>query len=198
MSLAESKAASVGFERGLSMHQTKDEFVNVLKKMANFLPGAQDRLAEASLLVAQTDYAFLNKISKHATEPLSVILQLEPEKLACLANVPFKGCSCFYSYCKGVDCDTCFQILGVWVNAMVDGPDAEMNDGAAHSKSKSVFVQGTSHVLVDVAKVTVVGLERVSSGLTDVVVALSTGEKGDGSLPSSAVDEEAAANPFRV
>ncbi|GKE02501.1 hypothetical protein Tco_1390484 [Tanacetum coccineum] len=72
------------------------------------------------------------------------------------------------------------------------------DDGAAHSKSESVFVQGNSHVLVDAAKVTMVGLERVSSGLIDVVMALSPGEKGDGSLPSSAVDEEAAANPFRV
>ncbi|GJV54061.1 hypothetical protein Tco_1449802 [Tanacetum coccineum] len=39
-----SLAASAGFERGLSMHQTKDEFAAVLKKMANFMPSAQDRL----------------------------------------------------------------------------------------------------------------------------------------------------------
>ncbi|GJW34831.1 putative reverse transcriptase domain-containing protein [Tanacetum coccineum] len=136
-------------------------------KMANFMPGAQDRLAEASLLVAQTDYAFLNKISEHATEPLSVILQLEPKKLACLANVPFKGY-------------------------------AEMTDGAAPSKSGGVFVQGISHVLDDVAEVTVVRSERVSSGPNDIVVSLSVGEKGDGSLPSSAVDEVDAINPSRV
>ncbi|GJZ72114.1 hypothetical protein Tco_0635965 [Tanacetum coccineum] len=36
-----------GFERGLSMHRTKDEFAAVLKKMAHFVPGAQGRLAEA-------------------------------------------------------------------------------------------------------------------------------------------------------
>ncbi|GKF77079.1 hypothetical protein Tco_0229549, partial [Tanacetum coccineum] len=35
-----SLAASAGFERGLSMHRTKDEFVVVLKKMVNFMPGA--------------------------------------------------------------------------------------------------------------------------------------------------------------
>ncbi|GJY87893.1 hypothetical protein Tco_0502521 [Tanacetum coccineum] len=69
-----SLAASAGFERGLSMHRTKDEFATVLKKMTNFMPGAQDRLAEASPLVVRTDYAFLNKIFEHATEPLSVIL----------------------------------------------------------------------------------------------------------------------------
>ncbi|GJU16843.1 hypothetical protein Tco_1144809 [Tanacetum coccineum] len=83
-----SLVASAGFEHGLSMQQTKDEFADVLKKMANFMPGAQYRLAEASPLVAQTDYAFLNKISKHATEPLSVILQLEPKILAHSTNVP--------------------------------------------------------------------------------------------------------------
>nr|GEU66635.1 hypothetical protein [Tanacetum cinerariifolium] len=43
-------AASAGFKHGLSMNRTKDEFVVVLKKMANFMPGAQDRLAEASPL----------------------------------------------------------------------------------------------------------------------------------------------------
>ncbi|GJW91052.1 hypothetical protein Tco_0168605 [Tanacetum coccineum] len=69
-----SLAASAGFERGLSMHRTKDEFATVLKKMTNFMPGAQDRLAEASPLIVRTDYAFLNKIYEHATEPLSVIL----------------------------------------------------------------------------------------------------------------------------
>ncbi|GJV01752.1 hypothetical protein Tco_1335321 [Tanacetum coccineum] len=34
-----SLAASAGFERGLSMHRTKDEFAAVLKKMANFMSG---------------------------------------------------------------------------------------------------------------------------------------------------------------
>ncbi|GKB98549.1 hypothetical protein Tco_0984686 [Tanacetum coccineum] len=35
-----SLAASARFEHGLSMHRTKDEFGAVLKKMANFMPGA--------------------------------------------------------------------------------------------------------------------------------------------------------------
>nr|GEV33500.1 hypothetical protein [Tanacetum cinerariifolium] len=55
-----SLAASAGFERGLSMHQTKDEFADVLEKM----------------------------ISEYAAEPLSVILQLEHEKLVRPDNVP--------------------------------------------------------------------------------------------------------------
>nr|GEU93328.1 hypothetical protein [Tanacetum cinerariifolium] len=48
----------------------------------------KERLAEAFPFVAQTDYAFLNKIYEYAAEPLSVILKLEPEKLAYPANVP--------------------------------------------------------------------------------------------------------------
>ncbi|GKE26092.1 hypothetical protein Tco_1441476 [Tanacetum coccineum] len=44
-------------------------------------------LTKASSLVAQTDYDFLNKIFEHAAEPLYVILQLEPEKLARSDNV---------------------------------------------------------------------------------------------------------------
>nr|GEZ67511.1 hypothetical protein [Tanacetum cinerariifolium] len=77
-----SLAASAGFECGLSMHRTQEEFTAVLKKISHFVPGAQDRLVEASPLVAQTEYSFLNKISDHAADPLCVILQLEPEKLA--------------------------------------------------------------------------------------------------------------------
>ncbi|GKA45602.1 hypothetical protein Tco_0738398, partial [Tanacetum coccineum] len=57
-----------------------------------------------------------------------------------------------------------------WVNDIFNRPDAEMTDGS----------------------------ERVSFGLTDVVVALSAGEKGDGSLSSSAVDAEATTNPYGV
>ncbi|GJV32359.1 hypothetical protein Tco_1392759 [Tanacetum coccineum] len=118
-----SLVVSAGSERGLSMHRTKDEFAAMLKKMAYFVPGAQGRLSEASPLVAQTDYAFLNKISELA---------------------------------------------------------------------------GTSYVLDDVVEVAVVRSGRVSSSLTDVVVALSAGEKGDGSLPSSIADEEATSNPSGV
>ncbi|GJX83380.1 hypothetical protein Tco_0332861 [Tanacetum coccineum] len=59
-----------------------------LETMIKFHAMAHDRLAEASPFVARIDYAFLNKISEHASEPLSVILQLELEKLAHPANVP--------------------------------------------------------------------------------------------------------------
>ncbi|GJZ56274.1 hypothetical protein Tco_0611467 [Tanacetum coccineum] len=148
------------FERGLSMHQTKDEFAAVLKKMANFMPSVHYRIAEASLLVAQTDYAFINKISKHAIDPLLESTVTPASKsLELSTNVA----------------PASFVVI------------LEKNEE-----------WGTSHVLDDAAEVTVVGSELVSSSITDVVVALAAGEKGDGSLPSSVVDEEAAANPFGV
>ncbi|GJZ53442.1 hypothetical protein Tco_0608327 [Tanacetum coccineum] len=62
-------AASVGFKRGLSMHRTKDEFVAVLKKMANFMFGAQDMLGEASPLL-------LELIMPFSTRFLSMLLNL--------------------------------------------------------------------------------------------------------------------------
>ncbi|GJW37532.1 hypothetical protein Tco_0060452 [Tanacetum coccineum] len=144
-----SLAASFGFERGLSMHQTKDEFVDVLKKMVNFMP---------------------------------VILQLEPKKLVRPANVPIPRDT-------RVSPLIAKESTVTPVSTAVDRSDLEMTDGVAHSKSRGVFVQGTSHILDDVAEVTVVGSKCISSGLTDVVVALPAGEKGDGSTPSSTVKE---------
>ncbi|GJU25825.1 hypothetical protein Tco_1164446 [Tanacetum coccineum] len=148
--------ASAGFERELSMHRTKDEFADVLKKMANFR--------------TQTDYAFLNKISEHATEPLS-------------------GCSCFFSYHKGVNCDTCFQILGVvsYIDLTASTVASEHNEE-----------MGISIALEDAVELVEVGSGHASFDPNDVVVALSTGEKGDGLVPSSVVGEEAAANSFGV
>ncbi|GJX27134.1 hypothetical protein Tco_0233430 [Tanacetum coccineum] len=187
-----SLAASAGFERGLSMHRTKDEFAAVLKKMANFMPGAQDRLAKASPLLEP------KKLDRPTNVPTLMDARVSPpiakESTMTLAS----GSSELSTNVVPAPSTIASEQNEKWVNAMVDEPDAEMNDGAAHSKSGGVFMQGTSHVLDDAAEVTVVGSKRVSSGLTDVVMALSAGEKGDGSLPSSVVDEEATTNPSRV
>ncbi|GKA48001.1 hypothetical protein Tco_0740959 [Tanacetum coccineum] len=45
-----SLAASAGFERGLSMHRTKEEFTAVLKKISQFVNGMQDRLLKPEKL----------------------------------------------------------------------------------------------------------------------------------------------------
>nr|GEX24047.1 hypothetical protein [Tanacetum cinerariifolium] len=151
--------------------QTKDEFADVLKKMTYFVPVVQGRLAEASPLMAQTNYAFLNKISEHAAEPLFVILELEPKKLVRSANVPTSkdarvsppiikvstvtpasGSLDLLANVVPAPSVVALKQNEEWVNDMVDGSDAEMTDG----------------------------LQRASSSLTDVVVALSIGEKGEG------------------
>ncbi|GJY91708.1 hypothetical protein Tco_0507490 [Tanacetum coccineum] len=174
-----------------------DEFSRVQGELLSL--AASDRLVEASSLVAQTDYAFLNKIFEHATEPLSVILQLEPEKLTRPTNVPTSRDarvslpiakeSIVTPASESLELSTNVALAPSavtleqnkeWVNAMVDGPNVEMTDGAAHSKSGGFFVQGTSHALDDVAEVTMVGSERVSSGPNDVVVALFPVRKGRG------------------
>ncbi|GJV01047.1 hypothetical protein Tco_1334616 [Tanacetum coccineum] len=186
-----SLAASAGFERGLSIHRTKDEFAAVLKKMANFMPG----------------------IFEHATEPLSVILQLELEKLVRPSNVPASREvrvspptkeSTVTPASKSLELSTnvnftasvvAFEQNEEMVNAKVDGSDPKMTDDTIVVKSEHVFVQGISVILYDVVELVEVRSGRVSSGPNDVMVAFSAHEKGDGLDPSSAAGEEAAANP---
>ncbi|GKB38909.1 hypothetical protein Tco_0883851, partial [Tanacetum coccineum] len=180
--------SNAGFKSGLSMHRTKDEFAVVLKKMANFMPGAQDRLAEASPIISQTDYAFFNKISEYATKPLLVILQLEPKKLVRPANVltlrevrvslPTKE-STMTPASKSLELSTTFNFT--------------TSDVALENNEE----MGISVALNDVVEVLKVGSGRVSFDPNDVLVALSAHEKGDGLDPTSAA-EEAAANPSRV
>ncbi|GJW92758.1 hypothetical protein Tco_0172430 [Tanacetum coccineum] len=210
-----SLAASARFECGLSMHRTKDEFATVLKKMVNFMPGAQDRLAEASPLVAQTDYAFLNKISEYATKPLSVILQLEPKKLVHPANVPIlRGTHVSLPIVKESTVIHVFESLELFanvnftasavasehnkemVNAKVDVSDPKMTDDTAAVKSGHAFVRGISVALDDVMELVEVGSGRVPSGPDDFVVSLSAYEKGNGLDSSSTAGEEAAVNPL--
>ncbi|GKD16535.1 hypothetical protein Tco_1205693 [Tanacetum coccineum] len=137
-----------GFERRLSMHQTKDEFADVLKKMANFMPVSTPRDARVSPPI----------IKKTTATPASKSLELSTNVVPASSAVAFEQNE-------------------ERVNVVVDGLDLEMTGGAAPSKSGSVFVQGTSHILDDFVEVAAVGSERVSSGPTDVVVALSVGEK---------------------
>nr|GEV23504.1 hypothetical protein [Tanacetum cinerariifolium] len=99
-----SLAASVGFERGLSMRQTKEEFAAVLEKISQSVPGRRE-----------------------------------------------------------------------WANVMVDGPYHEMTDRAVDANLWNMFVQGASHAVDDDFKLTLIGSERVSSGPSDVVVALFVG-----------------------
>ncbi|GJY03196.1 hypothetical protein Tco_0361348 [Tanacetum coccineum] len=184
-----SLAASAGFERGLIMHQTKDEFVVVLKKM----------------------------ISEHVTKPLSVILQLEPEKLVRPANVPISWGtrvspliakeSTVTPVSKSLELSANVNFTTsaaaskhneAMVNAEVDGSDPKMTDDIVAVKAGHAFVQGIFVALDDVTKLVEVGSGRVPSGPNDVVVALSAHEKGDGLDSSSATGEEVVVNPSGV
>nr|GEV03962.1 hypothetical protein [Tanacetum cinerariifolium] len=132
------------------------------------------KLAEASFLVARTDYAFLNKIFEHATEPLLVILQLEPEKLARPANVPPSR------------------------DARVSPPTTKELTVTPSYTSLELSINGISVALEDAVEFVEVWLGHASSDHNDVGVSLSVGEKGDGLVPSYAAAEEAATNSSSV
>ncbi|GJX12105.1 hypothetical protein Tco_0201964 [Tanacetum coccineum] len=147
-------------------------FADVLKKMANFMPGAQDRLAEASPLLLKLIMPFSTSQCPRFDGSRVVLLSSPQEStvtpasksLELSTNVNFSASAVASEYNEDM------------VNAEVDGSNPKMTDDTA----------------------TVRGSECVSSGLTDVVVALFVGEKGDGSLPSSAADEEATTNSSGV
>ncbi|GJR39132.1 hypothetical protein Tco_1214816, partial [Tanacetum coccineum] len=121
--------ASVGFECGLSMHQTKEEFVD---------------------------------ITEHAVEPLSVILQLEPEKLACPANVSAsKDARVSPPVVKESTVTPAFASLKL--------PSNTMTDRATDANLGSVFVQRASHAVDDDVELTLIGSKRVSSSPSDVL-----------------------------
>ncbi|GKF92575.1 hypothetical protein Tco_0279294, partial [Tanacetum coccineum] len=180
------------------MHRTREQFTAILQKISNFVPGTQGRLAKASPFVAQTDYAFLNKNFEYVVEPLSVILQLEPEKLSHPANVPTSKDAKLPSNVAPAPFVAAPEHNEQLINTEVDGPDPNMTNVVTPAKPKSVFVQGISFTVDDAMELVDAGSERVSSGPSDVVVALSAGAKGDGVEPLSAADEEAAFNPSVV
>ncbi|GJW19800.1 hypothetical protein Tco_0667259 [Tanacetum coccineum] len=171
-----SLAASVRFERRLSMHRTKDEFDVMLKKMANFMHGAQDRLAEASPLDARVSPPTTREST---VKPASKSLELSTNADLTLSVVASEHNE-------------------EMVNAEVDVSDPKMTDDTVVAKSGHAFVQGIFVALEDAVELVEVGSGRASSGPNDVVVALSAGEKGDGLVPSSVAGEEAAVNPSGV
>nr|GEV95993.1 retrovirus-related Pol polyprotein from transposon TNT 1-94 [Tanacetum cinerariifolium] len=144
---------SAGFEHGLSMDQTQGEFVEVLKKIFRFVPGAQLRLAEASPLVAMTDYPFSKKVSDCASHPLSVIFQLEPKQLAHLddssaqkdthVSLPVAKESNVTPRSSSLEFpsnDVPFLSVATleqnkeWINVMVDMLDSKIEDGVDNDK----------------------------------------------------------------
>nr|GEU53463.1 hypothetical protein [Tanacetum cinerariifolium] len=213
---------SAALNQAAILKAEKDEEIIRLKttplEFSSFFWGqSTDRLAEASPLVAQTNYAFLNKISEHAAEPVSVILQLEPKKLVCPASIPtprdahvspFVTMELTVTHAsKSLEISTNVDLTASvvasehneeMVSAEVDGSDPKMTDDTITAMFGHAFVKGIFVVLNDVVELSGVGSRRVSSGPNDVVVPLSAGEKGDGLTPSCVAGEEAVVNPFRV
>ncbi|GKC67328.1 hypothetical protein Tco_1099926, partial [Tanacetum coccineum] len=72
-----SLAANTSFERGLRMHRTPEEFAAVLKKISQFVPGAQNRLIEAANVPAPKDTRTSPHVMKDSTVvPVSSSLEL--------------------------------------------------------------------------------------------------------------------------
>nr|GEW15046.1 hypothetical protein [Tanacetum cinerariifolium] len=191
---AEVARLSADLNRATILEAEKDEKILHLKatppEFSSFFRDQFQGLVRNLPFVAQTDYSFLNKIFEHATEPLSVILQLELEKLTRPANVPTsRDARVSPLITKELIVTPTSKSLKLSTNVALDPSVVALEQNKEW---------GISYVLDDVAEVTAVGSKRVSPGPTDVVVALSVGEIGDGSLPSSAADEEAAANPSGV
>nr|GEX02727.1 hypothetical protein [Tanacetum cinerariifolium] len=162
-------AASAEFERGLSMHQTKDEFAVVLKKMTNFMP------VRPTTIPALRAVHVSPPTKESTVTPASKSLELS-------TNVNFTASFVAFEHNREM------------VNAEVDGSDPKMTNDTVTVKSGHTYVQGISVAVDDAVELVGVGSGRVSSSPNDFVVALSTHEKGNGLDPSSATGEEAAAN----
>nr|GEY59905.1 synaptobrevin, longin-like domain protein [Tanacetum cinerariifolium] len=118
---------------------------------------------------------------KHATEPILVILQLEPEKLAHPDNVPHSRDACF-SPPTTEDSTVTPPFKSLELSAKVDLTTSAV--AFEHNEEMGVSVS-----LKDAVELVEVGLGHVSCGPNDIVVSLSVGKKGDGLVPSSAVGE---------
>ncbi|GJW83924.1 hypothetical protein Tco_0157069 [Tanacetum coccineum] len=223
-----SLAANAGFERGLSMHQTKDEFTTVLKKTSNFMPSPQDRLVEASPLLLELIMPFLTRFLSMLLNLYRLSFSLSLKNWLVWPTSPLQGMLVFLFNAppppskddrvttnestvtptsKSLELSANINLTASavasehneeMVNAEVDGSEPKMTDDTVAAKSGHAFVSGIYVALEDDVELVEVGSGRASSGLNDVVVALSVGEKGDGLVPSSAAGEKAAPNSSRV
>ncbi|GJV05313.1 hypothetical protein Tco_1338882 [Tanacetum coccineum] len=170
---------------------SSDEFSRVLGELISL---AASTGFEHGLSMHRTKDELKKMISEYAAEPLSVILQLKPEKLVRPANVPIPRDTRVSSpIAKESTVTPVSKSLELSANVAPDSSTVVLEQN-----EESVFVQGVSHILDDVVKVTTVESKHVSSGPIDVVVALSVGGKGYVLIPSSVAGEEAAANSSRV
>nr|GEW11872.1 hypothetical protein [Tanacetum cinerariifolium] len=141
-----------------------DEFSRVQGELLSLAASARFERGLASLLVGQTEYAFLNKISEYAAEHLSESTVTPASKsLELSANVDLTASVVASEHDEEM------------VSDEVDGSDPKMTDDTITAKSGHAFVQGMSVVLDDAVELAGIGSGHVSSGLNDVVVSFFAG-----------------------
>nr|GEY00778.1 hypothetical protein [Tanacetum cinerariifolium] len=117
-----SLAVNVGCKHELSMHQTKEEFVDVLEKISQFAPEAQEKLACLANVPASRDACVSPSVVKESTmTPASASLEL-PSNIVSTSS------------------DVVLEPNEQWVNAMVDRPNHEMTYRVADANLGSVCV----------------------------------------------------------
>ncbi|GJW27050.1 hypothetical protein Tco_0040861 [Tanacetum coccineum] len=127
-------------ERGPRMDQSEEQLAGALKKISNFVPGAQGRLLKATPLVATVDYPILDKIVDHFTHPLSVLIELGFKRLACPAPIPAPKVAGVSSPALRESTPSQEQNDEL-VNVVVDTLDEELVD-ATVDKSTELFIGG--------------------------------------------------------
>ncbi|GJS33203.1 hypothetical protein Tco_0531585 [Tanacetum coccineum] len=170
-----------GYKHSLAEKDTK--ILRLKASPPEFASFFRGRLVKATPLVATNDYPFLNKVADHSAHPLSAIVELEPDRLACLTVIPTPRV-------VGVSPPlpkelTITPAPSLVEFAIVDKTDEEMVD-ATFEKPMEVFVQGVAHsVCKDVNRIESSSIQEsgfASSGSADVVIALFVREKERGSL----------------
>ncbi|GJR80548.1 hypothetical protein Tco_0151333 [Tanacetum coccineum] len=153
-----SLTANAGFERGLHMDRTQEQFDAALKKISCFVPGAQSRLACPVVVPTPKAVGVSPPIPKELTvTPAPSLVELF------LSDAPPSSVAAL-------------EQNEEWLNAMVDTTDESIVD-VASEKPGEVFVQGMAHPINDDAsraKSSLIrGSKSASFSSSDVVVALS-------------------------
>nr|GEY26948.1 hypothetical protein [Tanacetum cinerariifolium] len=157
---------NVGSERGLRLNRNEEQLDEVIKKISKFVPGAQDKLAKATPLIATIKYPYMYKVVDHIDRPLSALTNLESDRLirqvlaytsrvvvvsplslkeltVTLASPPRELVSKdIPSSFKANEGEKPLKEQNEeWVDALVDDPDEEMVDASADTPVE-VVVQG--------------------------------------------------------
>nr|GEX60104.1 hypothetical protein [Tanacetum cinerariifolium] len=136
---------------GLSMHLTKDEFVAVLKKMANFMPAILQ--FEPDCLVCPVNVPTPNDACVSYRIAKDSIVTAASKSLELYANVNLTVSVVASEHDEEM------------VNVELDRLDPKMTDDTIDAKSRHAFVQGISVALKDAVELVKVGRGMLPSAL---------------------------------